>query len=295
MARFGRVLTAMVTPFDDDGGFDPDGAAHLARWLTEHGSEGLVLAGTTGESPTITDDEQIALFRAVRGAVTVPIVGGTGGNDTAHSIELTRRAAETGIDAVLVVTPYYSRPSQAGIEAHFRAVAEATDLPVMIYDIPIRTGRKVDTSTLLRLVADVPNIVAVKDAAGDPPESARLIAEAAPGFELYSGDDKHTLPLLSVGAVGVVSVAAHWAGPVFGDLVARHEKGDVAGAIEAHQRLIPSFDFQSADDAPNPIPAKAMMRLLGRPVGHCRPPMSPEPPDLADRARAVAVALGLEV
>ena len=295
MARFGRVLTAMVTPFGDDGTFDPDAAARLAQWLTEHGSDGLVLAGTTGESPTITDDEQIALFRAVRETVTVPLVGGTGGNDTAHSIELTRRAAETGLDAVLVVTPYYNRPSQAGIEAHFRAVAESTDLPVMIYDIPVRTGRKVATTTLLRLIDDVPNIVAVKDAAGDPPESARLIAGAAPGFELYSGDDGYTLPLLSVGAVGVVSVASHWAGPVFADMVACHEKGDVAGAIEANQRLIPSFDYESTDDAPNPLPAKAMMRVLGHAVGHCRPPMGPEPPDLADRARVVAAALGLEV
>lgn len=295
MARFGRVVTAMVTPFTADGALDPDGAAALARWLVDHGSEGLVLAGTTGESPTITVEEQLDLFRAVRDAVDVPLIGGTGGNDTAHSVDLTRRANDTGVDAVLVVTPYYNRPSQAGLLHHFGTVAGATDLPVMIYDIPIRTGRKIATDTLVRLVTEVPNVVAVKDAAGDPAESARLVAEAPDDFELYSGDDSLTLPLLAVGAVGVVGVATHWAGPVFGDMVVSFEKGDVVGAREANQRLLASYAYESSDDAPNPVPAKAMMRLLGLPVGHCRPPMGPEPDDLADRARVVAAGLGLDL
>src|SRR5688500_2813052 len=175
MARLGEVLTAMVTPFKDDLSVDFDGAAELARWLVDQGNDGLVVAGTTGEAPTLTDDEQLELARVVCEAVTVPVVLGTGSNDTRHGIELTAAAEATGVAGVLSVTPYYNRPSQAGIEAHFRAVAEATDLPVMIYDIPIRTGRRVDTDTILRLVREVPNIVAVKDALGLPSESARLV------------------------------------------------------------------------------------------------------------------------
>src|SRR5438874_7405226 len=163
--RFGAVLTAMATPFDDDGRLDVDGAVRLARWLTEHGNDGLVVAGTTGEGPVLSDDERLELWRAVAEAVSVPVVAGTGTNDTAHSVELTRRAAGTGIAGTLVVTPYYNRPSQAGLEAHFRAVAATADLPMLIYDIPIRTGRKVSHDLLVKLAGDVPNIVGVKDAA----------------------------------------------------------------------------------------------------------------------------------
>ena len=207
----------MVTPFDATGAIDLDGAAALARWLVEHGNDGLVLAGTTGESPVLTDDEQLALFEAVRAAVDVPLVGGTGGNDTAHSIELTERASTLGLDGILVVTPYYNRPSQAGLEHHFRAVAAATDLPVMVYDIPIRTGRKISSELLIRLANDVENIAALKDAAANPGETARVVAETPDDFEVYSGDDSMTLPLLAVGAVGVVSVAAHWCGETHGE------------------------------------------------------------------------------
>jgi 4-hydroxy-tetrahydrodipicolinate synthase len=291
MARFGPVVTAMVTPFDDDLGVDYDAAVALARWLADHGSTGLVLAGTTGESPTLTDDEKLELFRSVAEAVTVPVIAGVGSADTRHSVELTRAAATTGVAAVLVVTPYYSRPSQAGLFAHFSAVAGATDLPVVIYDIPPRTGRKVATATLLALAREVPNVVAVKDATADPPESARLLAQAPGGFELYSGDDGYTLPLLAVGAVGVISVASHWAGDETAAMIDAFHKGDVVGARQQNEALMPSYAFETGDDAPNPLPTKAMMRVLGHRVGQCRPPMGPAPADLEDEARRVHAEL----
>ena len=287
MARFGAVVTAMVTPFDDDGALDVDGAVRLARWLTDHGSDGLVVAGTTGEGPVLSDEEKLELWRAVAEAVTVPVVGGTGSNDTAHSVELTRRATACGLAGALVVTPYYNRPSQAGLEAHFRAVAAASDLPLVLYDIPVRTGRKVAHDTLVRLLRDIPTLVAVKDAAGDPAGSARLVDAAPDGFELYSGDDGLTLPLLSIGAVGVIGVATHWAGPVFAEMIASFAKGDVIQARQVNATLFPSYAFETGDAAPNPVPAKAMMRVLGLPVGQCRLPMGPAPEGLEDRARQV--------
>ena len=292
MARFGRVLTAMITPFDDDGALDLDGAAKLASWLVEQGNEGLVVAGTTGESPTLSHEEQIELITTVCQAVSVPVVAGAGSNDTRAAIELTERATAAGAAAILSVTPYYNRPSQAGLLAHFRAIAAATHLPVMLYDIPVRTGRKVDTATLLELAHDVSNIVAVKDAAANPAETAALIASAPAGFEVYSGDDPLTLPLLSVGAVGVVSVAAHWAAAEIGEMIDSYVAGDVRRARELNAQLIPSWQFQSGDRNPNPIPTKAMMKVLGRPGGNCRPPMGPEPDDLQNRARAVLAGLG---
>ncbi|MFV0318114.1 MAG: 4-hydroxy-tetrahydrodipicolinate synthase [Microthrixaceae bacterium] len=285
--RFGRVLTAMVTPFDDSGELDLGAASEVAQFLVETGSDGLVLAGTTGESPTLTDSEAAALFRRVRESVEVPLLAGAGSNSSAHAVELTKMAADCGVDGILSVTPYYNRPPQSGLMEHFCAVAAATTLPVMIYDIPIRTGRKVETSTLLALVAECDNIVAVKDAAGDPVESARLIAGAPDGFELYSGDDAMTLPLLSVGAVGVVSVASHWAAAQMGEMVDSYHKGDVIAARRLNSQLAASFDFESSADAPNPMPTKAMMRVLGLRVGGCRPPMTGDPADLESRARAV--------
>jgi 4-hydroxy-tetrahydrodipicolinate synthase len=283
----GRVATAMVTPFDERGELDLDAAVELANWLVENGSDSLVLAGTTGESPTLTESEELVLFRTVRDAVSVPVVAGAGSNSTASAVEQTRRASETGVDAILSVAPYYNRPSQAGLEAHFRAVAAATDLPVILYDIPGRTGRKIATDTLLRLAHDVPNITALKDAAADPAETARLIAEAPSGFEVYSGDDPLTLPLLAVGAVGVISVASHWVGRQMGEMIDAFLKGDLAAARRINSELIASYDYETGDDAPNPIPTKTLLRVLGLKVGECRPPMGPAPDGLADRARKV--------
>lgn len=286
-ATFGRVVTAMVTPFDERGDLDLDAAVELANWLVENGSDGLVLSGTTGESPTLTESEELVLFRTVRDAVSVPVIAGAGSNSTASAVEQTKRASELGVDAILSVTPYYNRPSQAGLEAHFRAVAAATDLPVIVYDIPGRTGRKVDTDTLLRLAHDVPNITGLKDAAGDPAETARLIAGAPSGFEVYSGDDALTLPLLAVGAVGVISVASHWVGRQMGEMIDAFAKGDVETARRINAGLIASYDYETGLDAPNPIPTKALLRVLGLKVGECRPPMGPAPDGLAERARKV--------
>jgi 4-hydroxy-tetrahydrodipicolinate synthase len=287
MARFGRVLTAMVTPFDADGGLDLDAARTLARWLESHGNDGLVVAGTTGEGPVLSDEEKLALWAAVAEAVSIPVIAGTGTNDTAHSVHLTAEASKLGVAGILALCPYYNRPSQAGIEVHLRAIAEATDLPVIIYDIPIRTGRKISTPLLARLAHEVDNIVAVKDAAGSPAETARLIAAAPADYEVYSGDDPLTLPLLAVGAVGLIGVATHWCAPDVVELFDRWAAGDTAGARAVNTRLLESWSYETGDEAPNPAPAKAMLRHLGRPAGRCRPPMDADPPWLAAAAAQV--------
>ncbi len=287
MARFGKVLTAMVTPFREDGSLDLGTAALLAKWLTDNGSDGLVIAGTTGEAPTLTHDEQIDLIAAVVSAVDVPVVAGAGSNDTAAAVELTERSTEVGASGILSVAPYYNRPSQAGMAKHFSTVAAATDLPVLIYDIPVRTGRKVDTSTLLELAHGVANIVGIKDAAGDPAETAQLIADTPDDFEVYSGDDSLTLPLLAVGAVGVIGVATHWTGTEHAEMIAAFERGDVEAARQINASLQPSFNYETGLAAPNPVPAKAMMRHIGIPVGRCRPPLDVEPDGLSDSAAQV--------
>jgi 4-hydroxy-tetrahydrodipicolinate synthase len=291
MARFGAVLTAMVTPFDDDLALDLDAAAALARWLADHGSDGLVVAGTTGEGAVLDDTEKLDLFRAVAEAVTIPVIAGTGSNDTRHSVELTKQVAGTGADAVLAVTPYYNRPSQAGIEGHVRAIAGASDLPVVLYDVPFRTGRRIEGDTVLRLARDVPTVVALKDAGGDPAATAQVVAGAPGGFEVYSGDDKLTLPLLAVGAVGVIGVGTHWCGELVGEMIAAFGKGDIESARAVNARLLESWAFQSTDETPSPLPTKAAMRALGNRVGDARPPMGPSPAWLDDRARAVVSAV----
>lgn len=291
MARFGQVLTAMATPFTADGALDVEGARTLAQWLVENGNDGLVIAGTTGESATLTHDEQIELIEAVADAVDVPVIAGTGSNDTRAAIDLTERATAAGADAVLSVTPYYNRPSQEGLLAHFRAIAASTDLPVMLYDIPGRTGRKISTENLV-LLAQERNIVALKDAAGDPAETAVVIAETADDFEVYSGDDSLTLPLLAVGAAGVVGVATHWCGLETKAMIDAFFSGDVAGAAAINQRLLASWDIETGDLRPNPIPTKTILRLLGLPGGACRLPMGPEPAGLEDQARKVLSNLG---
>ena len=291
MGRFGQVLTAMVTPFGDDGSLDLDGAARLASWLVANGNEGLVVAGTTGESPTLTHSEQADLVAAVVDAVDVPVVAGAGSNDTRAAIDLTERCAAAGASGILHVAGYYNRPSQAGLDAHFRHCASATDLPVIIYDIPVRTGRKVATETLAGLAHEVPNIVGVKDAAGSPDETARLLAMAPADFEVYSGDDSLTLPLLSIGAVGTIGVATHWAAREVAAMFDAFSNGYVAQAAAINRSLIDSYDFETGDASPNPVPTKCMMRVLGLPGGPCRLPMGPEPAGLEDRARSVLAGL----
>src|SRR5262245_11116817 len=274
-ARFGKVLTAMVTPFTDDGALDLDGAAALARWLVAQGNDGLVLAGTTGEAPTLSDDEKLDLWRAVRAAVDVPLLAGTGSNDTRHTVALSERAVDTGVDALLVVSPYYNRPPQAGIEAHFRAVAAATDLPVVMYDVPSRTARAMTVDTIVRLATEVPTVAGLKDARGNPGEAARIVAGAPADFDLYSGDDSLTLPLLAVGAVGVVGVSTHWSAGLHAEMLAAHDKGDLVGARELNARLGPSFAVETGDTWVHTSAAKAALQMLGQPGGPCRLPLPP--------------------
>jgi len=287
MARFGRVLTAMVTPFAADESLDVDAAVALAKWLVDQGNDGLVVAGTTGESATLSTDEKLALFEAVAAAVTVPVVAGTTGSNTRQDIVLTAEATKLGVAGILAVCPYYSRPSQAGLAAHFRAIASATDLPVLLYDIPKRTGRKIDTATLISLANDVTNIVGVKDAAGNAGETAIVIEETPDDFEVYSGDDPMTLPLLAVGAVGAIGVATHWCAPDHVQMFNAWESGDTAAARAHNARQLESYRFETSDDIPNPLPAKAMMRTLGHAVGQARLPMGPASADLDNQAREV--------
>ena len=290
--RFGAVLTAMVTPFDENGALDLDAARDLARWLEANGNDGLVVSGTTGEAPVLSEDEKLSLFAAVIEAVGIPVIAGAGSNDTAHSVHLTAEATKLGAAGVLAVCPYYNRPSQAGIGAHIRAMAAATTLPVMVYDIPVRAGRKISSALLLELAREVPNVLALKDAAGNPGETAAVISSAPDGFEVYSGDDSLTLPLLAAGAVGVVGVATHWTGSDHQELMALWDKGDLVGARLVNSRLLESFAFETGDEAPNPVPTKAMLRHLGLRVGHARLPMGVEPDWLEARAVEVWANLG---
>ncbi len=286
MARFGRVATAMVTPFDDDGGLDVDAAVALAKFLVTEGNEGLVVSGTTGESATLTIDEKLTLFEAISSAVTVPVVGGTTGANTRQDMGLTAEASKLGLAGILIVSPYYNRPSLAGIEAHHRAIASVTDLPIMMYDIPKRTGRKAETATLIKLASEVSNIVALKDAAGDPSETAKVIA-ACPDLEVYSGDSPMNLPLMALGAVVVVGVCTHWAAPDHVQKLNAWAAGELSAAQHHNRRLIDSYLFEGNDDAPNPVQPKVMMQTLGHPVGACRLPMGPAPAGTADEARGV--------
>ena len=290
MARFGRVLTAMVTPFDADGGLDLDGARMLARWLESHGNDGLVVAGTTGEGPVLTDEEKLSLWAAVAEAVSIPVIAGTGTNDTAHSVHLTKEVSSLGVAAVMAVCPYYNRPSQAGLDAHFRAVAAATDLPVVVYDIPIRTGRKITTATLLRLARRSRTSWrsrtrrATRGDGGAHLQRARRLR----GLLRRRLDD---LALLASGAAGVIGVATHWTGTDHQDLFDLWGKGDVVGARLVNSRLLESFAFETGDEAPNPLPTKAMLRVLGSRSSEARLPMGPAPAGLEDRAREVLANL----
>ncbi len=289
--RFGSVLTAMVTPFNDSGEIDLDAAADVARFLVAEGSDGLVLAGSTGEGSALSDDEKLDLFAAVTEAVSVPVLAGTTGSDTARSVALTARAEGTGVAGVLATTPAYARPSQRGIAGHLGAVAHATTLPVMLYDIPSRTGRKIAPETTLGLLAEHANVVALKDASGDLVSAAHLVAVAGSRLDLYSGDDALLIPFLAVGAVGIVSVAAHWAGPEFATLVRHAHEGRWDLARVLNERLRASCRFESSDEFPNPVPAKAAMRSLGYAVGQCRWPLGPADPSLDGAAAEVIAAL----
>lgn len=290
---YGRVVTAMITPMTADGSVDYDGAARLAAHLLDHGSDGFVINGTTGESGTTTDEEKAELVRVVVDTVgdRGPVLAGVGTNNTAHSIELAHSAVKAGADGLLIVTPYYSKPSQAGVQAHFEAIANATDLPVMLYDIPARSGVPIETDTLVRLSAH-PRIVAVKDAKNDVVATSWVQARC--DLINYCGSDEFTLPMLSVGAVGVVSVASHIAGEQLAQMVSSFYAGDVARARALHLQLLPLMLglFRTS----NPTLPKAALDLLGLPGGAVRLPLVSATADqlgaLKDDLTAAGIAFG---
>ncbi|MFD3524925.1 4-hydroxy-tetrahydrodipicolinate synthase [Streptomyces sp. NPDC051217] len=267
---FGRVLTAMVTPFTGDGALDLEGAQRLASHLVDAGNDGLIINGTTGESPTTSDAEKDQLVRAVLEAVgdRAHVVAGIGTNDTRHSIELARTAERTGAHGLLAVTPYYNKPPQEGLFQHFTAIADATELPVMLYDIPGRSGVPIDTETLIRL-ARHPRIVANKDAKGDLGRASWVIAQS--GLPWYSGDDMLNLPLLAVGAIGFVSVVGHVVTPELRAMLDAHVSGDVQKATEIHQKLLPVFTGMFRTQGV--ITTKAALTLQKLPAGPLRLPL----------------------
>ena len=288
---FGRVVTAMVTPFGADGAVDLELTARLAEHLVSHGSDGLVVCGTTGESPTLSWDEQHDLLRTVLRAVgdRVPVLAGTGSNSTAEAVEATRKAADLGAHGALVVVPYYNKPSQQGLDAHFRAIAEAApELPLMLYNIPGRTGISLDPATTARLM-DCPNLVAYKAASGTTEEVSALRLACGPRLAIYSGDDGLTLPMLSVGAVGVVSVTSHVAGPQLNRMIEHHLAGRPAEALELHEQLLPLM--QGLFCTSNPTPVKAALELQGWPVGPPRAPLMNADRSVRDSLSALLAGL----
>jgi len=291
-APFGRVLTAMVTAFRDDGDVDLDGTARVAAHLADHGHDGIVVSGTTGEAPTTTTEEDGQILRAVIDAVgdRVTVVAGVGTNNTAHSVELATQAEKLGADGVLLVTPYYNKPSQEGVAAHFEAVANASGLPVMLYDIPGRSSITISEDTYRR-VARHDRIVAVKDAVGDLYRGVRIMQDT--GLAFYSGDDVLNLGWLTHGGCGVVSVVGHVAGEQYAAMVAAVEQGDLSAALDIYRRLVPVVDAVM-NRAPGAMMAKAAMQLFGvLPNRNVRLPLVPAGDDLVENLRAELVTAGL--
>jgi 4-hydroxy-tetrahydrodipicolinate synthase len=272
MVLFGRVSTAMVTPLDKKGHIDFTKTTQLINHLIENGTESLVVAGTTGESPTLSKEEKLALFQHVVKVVNkrVPVIAGTGSNNTYASIELTKKAEQLGVDAIMLVAPYYNKPNQEGLYQHFKAVAESTSLPVMVYNIPGRAVVNIAPDTVVRL-SSIPNIVAVKEASGDLNAMSYIIANTPEDFLLYSGDDGITVPVLSIGGVGIVSVASHIIGNEMQDMIQAFLKGENHTAAKMHQKLLPIM--QGLFAAPSPAPVKTALQLKGLDVGSVRLPL----------------------
>lgn len=268
----------MITPFDDSGAVDYQAAWDLARYLISHGNDGLVICGTTGESPTLSTEEKLGMFRTVVEAVgdRAVVIAGTGTYDTAESVEMTRRAAELGCHAVMAVTPYYNKPPQEGLFQHFTAVADASDLPVLIYNIPGRTSRLIEVETLARL-SQHDRIVATKDAVEDLEFTRRTLAAVSETFAVYSGQDSFTLPMMEIGAVGIVSVAAHLVGDQIQEMTTSAREKDYEAAQIIHDRLMPLFAALFLE--PNPMPLKAVLSQLWQPVGDPRLPLIPPTPE----------------
>lgn len=272
--NFGRVITAMVTPFNQEGLIDIEATKELVRHLLANGSDGLVVGGTTGESPTLSKDEKLLLYKTVVEEVNgqVPVIAGTGSNNTHESIELTKASEQLGVNAIMLVVPYYNKPSQEGMYAHFKAIAESTVLPVMLYNIPGRSAVNMSVETTLRL-AQISNIVATKEASADLEAMSEIIENAPEGFSLYSGDDSLTLPILSIGGAGVISVASHIVGNEMQQMVRNFQTGQVAAAAMQHRQLLPVM--KKLFMAPNPTPVKAALEMKGLKAGQVRLPLVP--------------------
>ena len=283
---FGQVLTAMVTPFDQNGDVDFNATRTLVNYLIENGTDGLVVAGTTGESPTLSTEEKVELFKFVVDVVggRIPVIAGTGSNNTRASISVTKQAEATGVDGIMLVAPYYNKPSQEGMYQHFKAIAESTSLPVMLYNIPGRSVVNMSVETIVRL-SDIPNIVAIKEANGNLDAMAEVISQTPSDFTLYSGDDGLTLPVLGIGGAGIVSVASHIIGNEMQEMINLFKNGNIEEAAAAHRKLLPIMNALFA--APSPSPVKAALNLKGINVGGVRLPMVPLTADETNSLQSV--------
>ena len=291
-APFGRLITAMITPFAKDGSIDWDGVATLATHLADHGHDAIAVNGTTGEAPTTKSSEKLEIIKVVKSAVgsRVKVLSGAGDNETSYTVEQAKRSADAGADGLLIVTPYYNKPPQAGIEAHFKAVASATDLPIMMYDIPGRTGVEIESDTIVRLF-ELPNIVALKDAKGNLAATSDVIARC--GIPVYSGDDILNLPFLSIGAVGFVSVCGHTVGSELREMLDAWFAGNTSRALEIHQKLIPVF--KGTFKTQGAILTKAAMNLMGLPGGTTRLPLVDATPAQIATLREDLIAGGVQL
>lgn len=291
-APFGRLITAMITPFAKDGSINWDGVATLATHLADHGHDAIAVNGTTGEAPTTKSSEKLEIIKVVKSTVgsRVKVLSGAGDNETSYTVEQAKRSADAGADGLLIVTPYYNKPPQAGIEAHFKAVANATDLPIMMYDIPGRTGVEIESDTIVRLF-ELPNIVALKDAKGNLAATSDVISRC--GIPVYSGDDILNLPFLSIGAVGFVSVCGHTVGSELKAMLDAWFAGDTARALEIHQKLIPVF--KGTFKTQGAILTKAAMNLMGLPGGTTRLPLVDATPAQIATLREDLIAGGVQL
>ncbi len=279
---FGPLLTAMATPFGPHGELDLPQAEALVNHLIQNASTGLVITGTTGESPTLTAHEKLDLYRAAKTASAgrAKIIANTGDNETAFSIELSRQAQDIGVDALLLVVPYYNRPSQEGLFQHFKAIAQAVELPCLLYNVPARTARNLEPSTVARL-AELPNIIGIKEASGDLTQVAEIRASTPDDFWIYSGNDNDTFPMLSLGGCGVISVASHIAGPQLSEMMSAFWSGDLKRALELHLKLLPLVNALFPASSPSPAPVKAGLALQGFSCGGLRLPLvEAEPRDI---------------
>ncbi|MEK5208404.1 4-hydroxy-tetrahydrodipicolinate synthase [Psychrobacillus sp. FSL H8-0510] len=272
--NFGQILTAMVTPFDHNEDIDFPATRNLINYLIANGTQGLVVSGTTGESPTLTDEEKVQLFKFTVEVVNgrVPVIAGTGSYSTKASINLTKQATDAGVDGIMLVVPYYNKPSQEGLYQHFQTIAATTSLPIMLYNIPGRSVVNMSLDTIIRL-SEIPNIVAIKEAGGNLDTMSEIISNTCEDFSLYSGDDGLTIPVLSIGGTGVISVASHIIGNEMQAMIAKFNNGNVREAAKDHRRLLPVMKALFA--APNPTPVKTALNLKGVPVGGVRLPMVP--------------------